>query len=88
MIMDGYGAQLVKEHREIVKAIRSGNAHKASERAAEHVTNAGNRAAAIDVRSATLPDASITGAAGWLSQTHMKVKPQTKRTAGAKLSSV
>jgi DNA-binding GntR family transcriptional regulator len=88
IIMDSYGAQLVKEHREMVKAIRSGNAQRASERAAEHVTNTASRTAAIDVRSATMPASAITGSAGWVLQTHNKVRRRAKKTTEAKLTSV
>jgi DNA-binding GntR family transcriptional regulator len=49
--MDSYGQQLVNEHHEIVRAIRSGNAQAAREFAAEHVTKTVGRSSNVDVRS-------------------------------------
>jgi DNA-binding GntR family transcriptional regulator len=68
IIMDSYGPELVAEHREIVRAIRSGNAQAACERAAEHVTNTVNRSTNVDVRSvSTQPGFHSTGSnIAWL----------------------
>ena len=52
--MDSYGQQLVTEHHEIVRAIRSGNAQAARERAAEHVTKTVGRSSNVDVRSVSI----------------------------------
>jgi DNA-binding GntR family transcriptional regulator len=54
IIMDSYGQQLVAEHHEIVRAIRSGDAQAARERAAEHVTNTVSRSTKVDVRSVSM----------------------------------
>ena len=54
IIMDSYGQQLVAEHHEIVRAIRSGNAQAARERAAEHVTKTVGRSSNVDVRSVSI----------------------------------
>jgi DNA-binding GntR family transcriptional regulator len=54
IIMDSYGQQLVTEHHEIVRAIRSGNAQAARERAAEHVTKTVGRSSNVDVRSVSI----------------------------------
>jgi DNA-binding GntR family transcriptional regulator len=95
IIMDSYGPQLVAEHHELVKAIRSGNAQAARERAAEHVTNTVNRSVAVDVRSASLPSTGSTsnaGAASWLYQaTAGPPKAAVRRprkTKSAKLTSI
>ncbi len=54
IIMDSYGQQLITEHHEIVRAIRSGNAQAAGERAAEHVTKTVGRSSNVDVRSVSI----------------------------------
>jgi DNA-binding GntR family transcriptional regulator len=62
IVMDSYGQQLVAEHREIVRAIRSGNAQAARERAAEHIRNTVTRSTNVDVRSVSLqPGAASKG---------------------------
>jgi len=62
IIMDSYGPQLVAEHHEIVRAIRSGNVQAARERAAEHVTNTVNRSTNVDVRTVSMqPSTPVTG---------------------------
>ena len=59
IIMDSYGQQLVAEHHEIVRAIRTGDAQAARERAAEHVTNTVSRSSNVDVRSVSMPPGSF-----------------------------
>ena len=39
IVMDSYGPQLVAEHRELVRALRSGNADLAHARASDHLAN-------------------------------------------------
>jgi hypothetical protein len=51
-LMDSYGQQLVTEHHEIVRAIRSGNTQAARERAAD--TKTVGRSSNVDVRSASI----------------------------------
>jgi DNA-binding GntR family transcriptional regulator len=70
IVMDSYGPQLVAEHHEIVRAIRSGNVQAARERAAEHVMNTVNRSMNVDVRSASMQPGTAPhiGAASWLYQ--------------------
>jgi len=58
-LMDSYGPQLVAEHREIVRAIPSGNSQAARERAAEHVSNTVNRSSHVDVRSVSIQPGKI-----------------------------
>jgi GntR family transcriptional regulator, rspAB operon transcriptional repressor len=45
--MDSYGTQLVKEHCEIVEAIRAGDSERARRQAADHVTNTIRRSARL-----------------------------------------
>ena len=68
IVMDSYGPQLVAEHHEIVRAIQSGNAQTARERAQEHVTNTVHRSSNVDVRSVNMPPGSVPdmASANWL----------------------
>jgi DNA-binding GntR family transcriptional regulator len=82
IIMDSYGQQLVAEHHEIVRAIRSGNAQAARERAAEHVTNTVNRSTNVDVRSVSLqPGTPLAGSnIEWLYQSPaLRTRTPTRR---------
>ncbi len=49
--MDAYGPQLVREHEQIVAAIRARDAEKARQRAAEHVTQTIRRSAGLFMTS-------------------------------------
>lgn len=68
IVMDSYGPQLVAEHREIVRAVRAGNAQAARERAADHVRNTVHRSSNVDVRSVSFqPGAQSQGSnVDWL----------------------
>lgn len=55
IVMDSYGAELVTEHRELVRALKSGNADLARERATDHLTNTVKRSMKVDLRSVNLP---------------------------------
>jgi DNA-binding GntR family transcriptional regulator len=62
IIMDSYGQQLVEEHHEIVRAIRSGDAQAARVHAMEHVTKTVGRSSNVDVRSVSMQPGFSTGA--------------------------
>jgi DNA-binding GntR family transcriptional regulator len=71
IVMDSYGPELIAEHRELVRALRSGNAELARERATDHLTNTVKRSMKVDLRSVNLPD-EMLGAVNysdWLTQT-------------------
>jgi DNA-binding GntR family transcriptional regulator len=51
IVMDSYGPELVAEHHDLVRAIKSGNAELAHQRAAEHLSNTARRSLNIDLRS-------------------------------------
>jgi len=51
IVMDGYGPELVAEHHDLVRAIKSGNTELARQRAEEHLTHTARRSANIDLRS-------------------------------------
>jgi hypothetical protein len=50
-VMDSYGPELVAEHHDLVRAIKSGNADLARQRAEEHLSNTARRSLNIDLRS-------------------------------------
>ena len=80
--MDSYGQQLVEEHREIVRAIRSGNAQTARECAAEHVTKTVGRSSNVDVRSVSMQPGALPGADNmeWLHEpARGRVRPVARR---------
>ncbi len=51
IVMDSYGPELVAEHHDLVRAIKSGNPELARQRAEEHLTNTARRSVNIDLRS-------------------------------------
>jgi DNA-binding GntR family transcriptional regulator len=51
IVMDSYGPQLVAEHHDLVRAIKSGNPDLAHQRAEEHLANTARRSLNIDLRS-------------------------------------
>lgn len=51
IVMDSYGPELVAEHHDLVRAIKSGNPDLARQRAEEHLTNTARRSVNIDLRS-------------------------------------
>ncbi len=50
IVMDSYGPELVAEHCELVRAIKSGNQEAARECASEHLTNTRRRSVNVDLR--------------------------------------
>jgi DNA-binding GntR family transcriptional regulator len=87
IVMDSYGPELVQEHHDLVRAIRTGNAEQARQRALEHLNNTGRRSTNIDLRSANTSGESLLAAAGadWLlhstgrTPTGKKRAPQSRR---------
>jgi DNA-binding GntR family transcriptional regulator len=51
IVMDSYGPELVAEHHDLVRAIKSGNVDLARQRAEEHLANTARRSLNIDLRS-------------------------------------
>jgi DNA-binding GntR family transcriptional regulator len=51
IVMDSYGSELVAEHHDLVRAIKSGNLELARQRAEEHLANTARRSLNIDLRS-------------------------------------
>jgi DNA-binding FadR family transcriptional regulator len=51
IVMDSYGPELVAEHHDLVRAIKSGNPDLARQRAEEHLANTARRSLNIDLRS-------------------------------------
>ena len=83
IVMDSYGPELVNEHRELVRAIKTGNAEQARERATDHLSNTGRRSMKIDLRSVNYGTESpfIVEEAGWL----LPSEPQESKTKKRKL---
>jgi hypothetical protein len=54
IVMDSYGPQLVAEHQELVRALRSGNAELARARASDHLENTVKRSLKIDLLAVNL----------------------------------
>jgi hypothetical protein len=51
IVMDSYGSELVAEHHDLIRAIKSGNPDLARQRAEEHLANTARRSVNIDLRS-------------------------------------
>jgi DNA-binding GntR family transcriptional regulator len=81
IVVDSYGPQLVAEHRELVRALRSGNAELARARASDHLENTVKRSARIDLRSVNLPSESPlnTDYSDWLWKTPSLGAKRAKR---------
>lgn len=71
IVMDSYGPQLVEEHQELVRALRSGNAELARARASDHLENTVKRSMKVDLRSVNHPSESSvnTDYSDWLWKT-------------------
>jgi DNA-binding GntR family transcriptional regulator len=54
IVMDSYGPQLVAEHQELVRALRSGNADLARARASDHLENTVKRSMRVDLQAVNL----------------------------------
>jgi DNA-binding GntR family transcriptional regulator len=90
IVMDSYGPQLVAEHQELVRALRSGNAQLARARASEHLENTVMRSMKVDLRSVNLPIEMPIAAnySDWLSKTPSlgaKLKQRSNLTRTRKL---
>jgi hypothetical protein len=51
IVIDSYGSELVAEHHDLVRAIKSGNPDLARQQAEEHLANTARRSLNIDLRS-------------------------------------
>jgi len=70
IVMDSYGPQLIAEHRELVRALQSGNADLARARASEHLENTVKRSMKVDLRTVNQPrDMLGNDYADWLWRT-------------------
>ncbi len=83
IVMDSYGPQLVAEHRELVRALKSGNAELARARASDHLENTVKRSMKIDLRSVNLPSERPmnTEYSDWLWKTQALGAKRSKRPA-------
>jgi DNA-binding GntR family transcriptional regulator len=61
IVMDSYGPELVAEHHDLVRAIKSGNSELARQRAEEHLSNTARRSTNIDLRSVQSGAESLLG---------------------------
>ena len=61
IVMDSYGPELVAEHHDLVRAIKSGNPDLARQRAEEHLSNTGRRSLNIDLRSVNYGTENLLG---------------------------
>jgi DNA-binding GntR family transcriptional regulator len=77
IVMDSYGPELVAEHHDLVRAIKSGNVELARQRAEEHLANTARRSLNIDLRSVNY------GVEGLLNPEETEVQHQAA-TPGAK----
>jgi DNA-binding GntR family transcriptional regulator len=68
IVMDSYGPELIAEHQDLVRAIKSGNPELARARAKDHLTNTNRRSANIDLRSANFSAEGLLGQEeiGWM----------------------
>ncbi len=82
IVMDSYGPQLVEEHRELVRALRSGDAERARARASDHLENTVKRSMKVDLLSVNLPSESPTNRdySDWLWKTPSFGAKRTKRS--------
>jgi DNA-binding GntR family transcriptional regulator len=71
IVMDSYGPELVAEHHDLVRAIKSGNPDLARQRAEEHLENTKRRSINIDLRSVNHGVDTLLGSeeSGWPRQT-------------------
>jgi DNA-binding GntR family transcriptional regulator len=81
IVMDSYGPQLVAEHRELVRALRSGKAELARARASDHLENTIRRSMKVDLRSVNLASNSPmnTDYSDWLEKTPSDTTKRIKR---------
>jgi DNA-binding GntR family transcriptional regulator len=77
IVMDSYGPELVAEHHDLVRAIKSGNTELARQRAEEHLTHTARRSMNIDLRSVNYGMDGLLNSPGseWREQ---KVAPRPK----------
>ena len=87
IVMDSYGADLVAEHREMVKALRSGKPEIARERASDHLVNTVRRTMKTDLRSVNLPSEMLSAVvySDWLTSTATigAERPRAARSKGS-----
>jgi DNA-binding GntR family transcriptional regulator len=88
IVMDSYGPQLVAEHQELLRALRSGNAELARARASDHLENTVKRSMKIDLLSVNMPTESPmnTDYSDWLHKTEAIGTKRTKRSTVARAS--
>jgi hypothetical protein len=61
IVMDSYGPELIEEHQQLVRAIKSGNPELARARATEHLSNTSRRSANVDLRSVNFSNDGLLG---------------------------
>jgi DNA-binding GntR family transcriptional regulator len=88
IVMDSYGPQLVAEHRELVRALRSGKADLARAKASDHLENTVKRSMKVDLRSVNLTSGNPmnTDYSDWLERTPSPSARRTKRPTANRTS--
>jgi DNA-binding GntR family transcriptional regulator len=86
IVMDSYGPQLVAEHRELVRALRSGKADLARARATDHLENTIKRSMKVDLRSVNLaPQNPLnTDYSDWLVNTNSSAAKRVRRSTSTR----
>lgn len=86
IVMDSYGPQLVAEHRELVRALRLGDAELARARASDHLENTVKRSMKVDLLSVNLPSEGPMNMdySDWLWKTPSLGAKRTKRSGLAR----
>jgi hypothetical protein len=81
IVMDSYGPELVAEHHDLVRAIKSGDQDQARRRAEEHLSNTTRRSLNIDLRSVNYGTESLLGSSQneWQRQNAMPGSKTKKR---------
>jgi DNA-binding GntR family transcriptional regulator len=81
IVMDSYGPELVAEHHDLVRAIKSGDQDQARQRAEEHLSNTTRRSLNIDLRSVNYGTESLLGSSQneWQRQNAMQGSKTKKR---------
>ncbi|HWA95884.1 MAG TPA: GntR family transcriptional regulator [Terracidiphilus sp.] len=84
--MDSYGTELVEEHHDLVRAIKSGNPELARQRAGEHLSNTGRRSMNVDLRSANYSSERLLSDddSDWLLKAPSNIRKVKKRLPAAR----
>jgi len=86
IVMDSYGQELIAEHQDLVRAIKTGDPELARTRATEHLTNTNRRSANVDLRSANYSSDRLLGEeeTSWQLKTASRATRAKKRLPAAR----